>query len=620
MKNIYVVFLAALFVSQISFAQQTGSFTKTVSFGGNPNWPIAFYVPSNYNAANKYKLIVALHGLGGTCGGYRDYFTANVVSSPSSPVYNAIVVAPGNGDGSSSDFWTAPCDTSIISIAMNLATSTYNIDANSIYLNGISLGGHAALRYGLINYWRFRGMDLWCPAVQSVAEANNQTGFNYPYQNGKYMPISISVGSEDGYIQNGQLDATMKQLIAVNGHANLQIEIGVPHGAPGIANIYNNYKYVDANASTYTQNDAGISDIITPFDEECSTGFTPIVVIQNKGINNLTSATVNYQLDAGTVNTYSWTGNLKRLETANITLPAQAVGLGSHVFNVYTTLPNGSADATPVNDALVRNFKSLTNGSNSLTEGFENAVYPPTGWKQTGSDKVWIWKKISGIGAGGSSSCIRFDNWTFDKSGKKYAIHTAEYDFTNANGPTLTYDYAYAPLNDGSGDTLTLYYSTDCGNTWTFLMKKAGLALSTTGGSTSTWFIPTSSQWKKETINLSSLIGKPKVMFSFSDSPNYSNLLYLDNINLTGVTGITEQTEQHSLVVYPNPVSSAATVLSEMKNCTLKLIDITGNTVRSFLNVDQFPFVLEKGNLSPGIYVLELSSENKIERTKFVVE
>ena len=104
MKKIYSPILLGLFLCQIALAQQTGSFDMTVNFAGNPNFPISFYVPSNYNPANPYKLIVGLHGLGGTCQNYRNYLAQNVVNSPSSPVYNAIVVAPSNGDGSNTDF------------------------------------------------------------------------------------------------------------------------------------------------------------------------------------------------------------------------------------------------------------------------------------------------------------------------------------------------------------------------------------------------------------------------------------------------------------------------------------------------------------------------------------
>jgi len=622
MKKIYMAILLGLFFCHTAFAQQTGSFDMTVNFGGNPNWPISFYVPANYNPANPYKLIVGLHGLGGTSQGYRNYLAPNVVGNPSSPVYNAIVVAPSNGGGSNTDFWTFPCDTSIISIAINMAKNNYNIDANNIYLNGISLGGRAALRYGLINYWRFRGIELWCPAIQSIAEANNQTSFVYPYTNGKYIPISISIGSEDGYVQNGQIPNAMVQLTNLGAPVNMQIELGAPHGAPSSSYIFNNYNYINAKASSYAVNDAGISDIVTPFDEECTTSFSPVINIQNKGINNLTSAVINYQMDNGPVLTYNWSGNLIRLGKASVTLPSQTVSLGIHTFNAYTTLPNGVADAVPSNDGTIRNFTSLTNGSISLSEGFENAVYPPAGWKHAGTDKVWAWQKISGVGAGGSNSSIRFDNYTYDKTGKKYSIRTAEYDFTNASSPVLTYDYAYAPLNSGGlyTDTLAVYYSTNCGNTWSLLLAKGGMALSSTGGSTTTFFVPTTSQWDNQTINLSGLNGQPKVMFAFESHPGWGNLMYLDNINLSGVTAVVDEVQEQSLAVFPNPFSSTMTISSEMKNCSINLIDITGNIVKSFSNVSRFPLTIEKENLSSGIYILELRSENQIERTKLIVE
>jgi predicted esterase len=623
MKKIYTTIIAGLFFWQVLTAQQTGSFNMTVNFGGNPAWPISFYVPSNYNPSTPYKLIIGLHGLGDNCQNYRNYLAQNVAGVPSSPVYNAIVVAPSNGDGSNTDFWTGPCDTSIISIAMNLAKSNYNIDPSKIYLQGISLGGRAALRYGLINWQRFCGIELWCPAVQDLQEANNQTSFNYPYQNGKYIPISISIGSEDGYIENGQLDASMNLLLNQGALANMQIELGAPHGAPGQAYIFRNYNYINANASTYTNNDAAISDIVTPFDEECSTSFSPVVNIQNKGVNNLTSATINYQIDGGPIQTYNWSGNLKRLEKALVTLPAQTVSLGSHTFNAYTTQPNGAADAVASNDGTTKTFSSLGSGALSLNESFENATYPPFGWKNTGTDKVWYWQKVTGISSNGGSSCMAFDNWTFDKTGRRYSIRTGNYDFTNAGNAVLTYDYAYVPYQDAQGtygDTLVVYYSTNCGSTWTKLLTKGGMQLSSTGSTTNSWFIPSGqSQWKTETINLSPLAGQPKVMLRFEDRPNWSNLLYIDNVKLTGITAIAEESNEGSLSVFPNPINESATINSEMKDCSIKLYDVTGNIVKSF-SVNQLPATLERENISPGIYFLELKNENKIERMKLIIE
>ena len=88
-------------------------------------------------------------------------------------------------------------------------------------------------------------------------------------------------------------------------------------------------------------------------------------------------------------------------------------------------------------------------------------------------------------------------------------------------------------------------------------------------------------------------------------------------LNSTGVqnTSIAET----SLAVFPNPFTSTAAISSSMKNCEIKIFNVTGNVVRSFSNVNQFPFTIERGNLSSGIYFLELKNENKVDRCKLVI-
>jgi len=88
----------------------------------------------------------------------------------------------------------------------------------------------------------------------------------------------------------------------------------------------------------------------------------------------------------------------------------------------------------------------------------------------------------------------------------------------------------------------------------------------------------------------------------------------------TSTTGINEASVVNSSIVFPNPMTETSMIYSEMKDCSINLIDITGKTVRSFENINQFPFTIERGNLASGIYVVELRSENKVERIKLVME
>ncbi len=111
--------------------------------------------------------------------------------------------------------------------------------------------------------------------------------------------------------------------------------------------------------------DAGISDIITPLDgsTECNaTSITPEVELRNYGNDPLTSVTINYDLDGGPNQTFAWTGNLTTGATANVTLPTMAVTPGAHTFNASTSNPNGNADGNTGNDANASNF-TISSGS-----------------------------------------------------------------------------------------------------------------------------------------------------------------------------------------------------------------------------------------------------------------
>jgi len=175
--RIGLILLAISYLVHNSDAQTTGRFNRYVPVPSEPNRRLSYYVPANYNPANKYKLIIALHGLGDNSVNYRNFLASdsiytgdtNVVTDPHSPIYNAIVVAPESGNNVNTDFWTPTSDTCIITLAIADAMSAYNIDPHYIYLNGFSLGGRSALRYGLLNYNRFRALLLWTPAIPCTA-------------------------------------------------------------------------------------------------------------------------------------------------------------------------------------------------------------------------------------------------------------------------------------------------------------------------------------------------------------------------------------------------------------------------------------------------------------------
>ena len=72
---------------------------------------------------------------------------------------------------------------------------------------------------------------------------------------------------------------------------------------------------------------AEVLDIISPSTKDIHSRFNPIcgnpkIVIKNLGATTLTSLDIEYEMDGGTMETFSWTGNLIYLQSEEVTLPS----------------------------------------------------------------------------------------------------------------------------------------------------------------------------------------------------------------------------------------------------------------------------------------------------------
>jgi len=80
---------------------------------------------------------------------------------------------------------------------------------------------------------------------------------------------------------------------------------------------------------------------------------------------------------------------------------------------------------------------------------------------------------------------------------------------------------------------------------------------------------------------------------------------------------------QNNFKVYPNPFSSTTTIEfdnHDLDAFSLSVYNIMGSRVRFIDNITNGNYVLEKGNLTPGVYHLELRSDNKTLKGRVVIE
>ncbi len=300
---------------------------------------------------------------------------------------------------------------------------------------------------------------------------------------------------------------------------------------------------------SFLDNDVGIVAVSEPTTGACDTAMvTPIVTLKNFGVDNLTTVTITYQIDAQPPVDFIWIDNLGSLESAEISLAPFTPPTMDYNFTVYARLPNGVVDEDFSNDTSSVAVAITLPSSLPLNEDFESLDFAPTPSGivvfNPGGDP-YVWERRDGVsGFGMGAGCAFLDNFGANSSirGTFDMLITPTYDFSNTEGASLNFDYAYTYYQDASDaftDTLLIYVSTNCGSTFDQLLYKEGGANLATAPPTSNSFVPNQSQWASQTFDLSAYDGLPDVAFAFVNFSDWGNNLYLDNINVSAPCTIT---------------------------------------------------------------------------------
>ena len=171
--------------------------------------------------------------------------------------------------------------------------------------------------------------------------------------------------------------------------------------------IQNAYSAVNCAPPASNDNDARTFDY-SGETLTCEGDLIPEIMIQNYGIANLTSLTIEVALNGAVVSTTPWMGNLTTYGTDNIILPA-LTGLNSNdAITINTTYPNGIADADPSNNPTVAfNVNLATQNTNTLVtvEIVTDAYGAETTWeiKNASGANVLSGGPYSNLGAAGTT-------------------------------------------------------------------------------------------------------------------------------------------------------------------------------------------------------------------------
>ena len=360
--------------------------------------------------------------------------------------------------------------------------------------------------------------------------------------------------------------------------------------------------------------DAGINSIISPNGIACNTTFIPVVKLQNYGATTLTSCTINYRIDANPNQTFSWTGSLATAASINITLPSMTTTAGAHTFTSFTSNPNASTDGNPGNDQNASTFTVAGAAQNPpIVEGIENATFPTAGWTLNNSDAATTWERTTTAFKTGSAS-MYMDNFDYAANGQVDEFVSPPLNFSAATSAQMTFEVAYQLYTNPStspnfSDTLNVLISTDCGVTWTNVYNKFGTALTTvTPTFSTTEFVPNASQWRMETINLTSYIPTASMLIKFRHTTDYENNMFVDDINITSIVSVNELNIDNYISVYPNPSNGTFNVqMSKFENVQMKIYTVYGECIYQHISTSAHQQI-DLSSQPGGMYFVEVKT------------
>lgn len=342
-------------------------------------------------------------------------------------------------------------------------------------------------------------------------------------------------------------------------------------------------------------------------------------IMVNKLSSNLICDNVFYFDDYSMLNhtnaTWFWTFQDANISTSSIRNPQVTFNTaGNHLVTLTVTDANGISS----NDSLV--ISVFHNIEENLDQNFENELLL-NGWFQESTGNLsWSYNDAVG-GFGLSTNCMFINNYITSARGA-FSDIVAPVDMSNTNpsNAVLNFDVAYSFYGPNYADKLQVLISTDCVN-YSIVYEKEGQILAT-APSTQTEFIPNSTEWRRESIDLSSYVGNENVFIKFRNINQFGQTLYIDNINFGEVNLNSQEFNIVYPFVYPNPLSSHGFITVKGTNddeIKFTLLSIDGKLIDTINTRFNTPFSIQKYNLSKGTYLYKIISENKIINGKIMI-
>jgi PKD repeat protein len=249
-------------------------------------------------------------------------------------------------------------------------------------------------------------------------------------------------------------------------------------------------------------------------------------------------------------------------------------------------------------------------------EIFEEPSLKASGWLIENPDNAITWEKVEVGGLEGISTAASVNFYNYYAIGQRDRLISPILDLRGFDNINLSFRHAYAKRHDQFSDSLVIYLSDDCGQTWTRIFADAENG----SGNFATHpkkdgFQPVNVwdwcgvEWGADciTLNLNPWIGKTDVRIAFETYSFYGNPIYLTDIQVGPTVGIGEVTLLPDMVVSPNPSNGLFTITPKgnVPLSGLKIFSPDGRVVYKLNEPLKESMTINLKGFASGVYMVE---------------
>jgi PKD repeat protein len=304
--------------------------------------------------------------------------------------------------------------------------------------------------------------------------------------------------------------------------------------------------------------------------------------------------------------------------------------LTSGQYNASLTVSNAQGTDMQTHNSVVNVAPAQPDFSNFFyEEGLETNTFADN-WSviDNGGNRKW---EVTSQAAYSGENSVYIRNFTGNSLGHIDEFISPAYDLSAVLNPQLSFKVAYTRRISSNEDYLRVYYSVNCGQTWSIRFARFGQRLESVP-TQNTEFIPqTQEDWSEIVVTLpNEAQNSSNVLFKFEFTADGGNNIFIDDINIQNPTGVKEnEAFNGNLLIYPNPAEGNSelvfTANNDLENVSVVITDLRGSEVLEVpvaarYGSGQQRIALPTATLPRGLYLLTINSSQGRATEKLVLK